>query len=560
MTLTTGQILQNRYRIVSLLGQGGMGSVYRAWDTRLNIPVALKEMTPQPGIDSQTLTQLRQQFQQEATVLARLDHPHLVSVTDFFEEGGNAYLVMNFVQGKSLADRIEREGALPESLVLEWASQLLDALAYCHDQGVLHRDLKPPNVIIRSDDQVALVDFGLVKLWDPHDPHTRTAIRSMGTPEYAPPEQYDTAGHTDPRSDVYGLGATLYHALTGQSPPTATRRIVNPAALSPVRTLNPHVSTRAEAALTQALELQPEARFQSATEMRDALKGTQWFTPPPSPPSPHQHPTGARVIVEPSPAPRRGATPWKWIGIAGGVAILGAVLLGGAIAAALWFGQRPSAPQVVPSATVTVSSDAVAEDVSSATDTPPPPSPTGTHTPAPPSPTPSETAPPTVTPQPTSTPLPTETPTPSCPAVTGPFATHWQAEQDRLGCATDAAHATWMAQQHFEWGQMFWRKDTDGVLAVHDSGIWGEYQNTWHEGDPEHSCPDSAPAESPPTPKRGFGKIWCTYTEVRNGLGWATDGERGFDGTVQNFERGAILRADTGETYVLFDDNTWAQH
>jgi len=160
---------------------------------------------------------------------------------------------------------------------------------------------------------------------------------------------------------------------------------------------------------------------------------------------------------------------------------------------------------------------------------------------------------------PTATPTITETPTPSCPAVTGPFAAVWQAEQDRLGCAVNEAHTTWMAEEHFEYGRMFWRKDSDRILAVHDSGVWASYQDIWQEGDPDYSCPDSAPEESPPTPLRGFGKIWCTYTEVRNGLGWATDGERGFDGTVQDFEQGAILRTDTGEMYVLFNDGTWTQ-
>ncbi len=221
MTLTSGQMLQNRYRIVSSLGEGGMGAVYRARDTRLDVPVAIKEMTPQPGLAPHTLAQLRQQFQQEAQILARLNHPHLVRVGDFFEEGDSAYLVMDFAEGESLANRIEREGALPEEQVLIWAEQLLDALAYCHAQGAIHRDVKPQNVIIRPDGRAVLVDFGLVKLWDPHDPRTKTTMRGMGMPEYAPPEQYDIEmGHTDARSDVYGLGATLYHALLNAiSPP-----------------------------------------------------------------------------------------------------------------------------------------------------------------------------------------------------------------------------------------------------------------------------------------------------------------------------------------------------
>ena len=227
--LNPGTVLQERYRIVRELGRGGMGAVYHAWDMRLSIPVALKEMIPQSEISTQLLQELRTQFQQEATVLARLSHPHLVGVTDFFEEGRNIYLVMKFVEGESLADRIKREGALPEAQVVKWSEQLLEALSYCHSQGIIHRDIKPQNIIIRPDGQAVLVDFGLVKLWDPNDPKTRTAVRGMGSPQYAPPEQYELdVGHTEPRSDLYSLGATMYHALTGQAPPTATLRISSP--------------------------------------------------------------------------------------------------------------------------------------------------------------------------------------------------------------------------------------------------------------------------------------------------------------------------------------------
>jgi serine/threonine protein kinase len=184
-------VLQSRYRVVSSLGKGGMGAVYRAWDTRLDVPVALKEMVPQPGLDEGTLSQLRYQFEREAKTLARLSHPHLVRVTDYYQEGGNAYLVMEYVEGESLEKRIEREGALPEGQVLTWAEQLADAVAYCHSQGVIHRDIKPHNVVICPDGRAMLVDFGLVKLWDPNDPQTKTVMRGMGTPEYAPPDKYD---------------------------------------------------------------------------------------------------------------------------------------------------------------------------------------------------------------------------------------------------------------------------------------------------------------------------------------------------------------------------------
>ncbi|MBC7251166.1 MAG: serine/threonine protein kinase, partial [Anaerolineae bacterium] len=270
--MNRGQLLQGRYEIRESIAKGGMGSVYRAWDIRLNVAVAVKEMISQPGIDSHTLVHLRQQFHQEAQVLARLNHPNLVRVTDFFEEGGSVYLVMDFIEGESIADRISRQGALPEDEVLHWADQVLGALVYCHAQGVIHRDVKPQNIIIQSDGRAVLVDFGLVKLWDPRNPRTQEIIRGMGTPGYAPPEQYDPGmGHTDARSDIYSLGATLYHALTGQSPPSTTMRSAGLSIFRPPRVLNPRISPGVEAAVLRAMELAMTDRFQSAAEMRSAL-------------------------------------------------------------------------------------------------------------------------------------------------------------------------------------------------------------------------------------------------------------------------------------------------
>lgn len=301
-------MVANRYRIVSLLEQGGMGAVYRAWFTQLDIPVALKEMIPQPGMDLYALAQLREQFQREAKVLARLSHPHLVRVTDFFEERGNAYLVMDFVEGESLAERIEREGELPEALVLSWASQLLEALAYCHSQGVIHRDVKPQNIIIRPDVRAVLIDFGLVKLWDPHDPRTRTVVQGMGTPEYTPPEQYDVdMGHTDARSDIYGLGATLYHALTGQAPASATQRIARRSAFRSPRVLNKRISPTTEAVVLRAIELVIADRFPTAREMAAALSGVDLAS---SPTAVTNRPTTLPEQVKPATLPETpGLTP-----------------------------------------------------------------------------------------------------------------------------------------------------------------------------------------------------------------------------------------------------------
>jgi eukaryotic-like serine/threonine-protein kinase len=374
--LDKGHMLQNRYRIVSLLGQGGMGAVYRAWDTRLNIPVALKEMVPQPGLDAATLVELRHQFQQEATILARMTHAHLVRVTDFFEEASNAYLVMDFVEGKSLADRIEQEGALSEEDVLTWAGQLLSALDYCHGQGVLHRDIKPQNVIIRSDGQAVLVDFGLVKLWDPGAPQTRTVMRGMGTPEYAPPEQYETAaGHTDPTSDIYSVGATLYHALTGQSPPTATLRMADPAKFVPIRQAAPGVTPQTEAVVSKAMELVRSQRWQSAQEMAAALKGRTPAAVPAivRPAGPMRQATKVKVDAQrqalwaapravPQAAPRKKHrfAVWIWVLVAlGALLACGAAFLVGGV---LIQQSQRAARQAEATATASARQTAVAQD------------------------------------------------------------------------------------------------------------------------------------------------------------------------------------------------------
>ena len=446
MTLTTGQVLQNRYRIVSMLGQGGMGAVYRAWDTRLSISAALKEMVPQPGLDAQMLAGLRQQFQQEAQILARLSHPHLVRVGDFFEEGGNVYLVMDYVEGESLASLIGRQGALPEAQVVAWAGQLLDALAYCHNQGIIHRDIKPQNVIIRREGQAVLVDFGLVKLWNPYDPQTRTAMRGMGTPEYAPPEQYDvTAGHTDPRTDLYGLGATIYHALTGHAPPTATMRIASPGRFQLPRTLNPHVSPRMEAVVLRATELPVENRFATAQEMASALSGQAPM--PVWPVSPQPQPATQRPLAaEPqsttgrpaattvagaqpvSPAQRKRTPVWVWA--LGGLAAL-ALVVGVSVAAVVAMsnlgartpaskGEEPTIAAVVAEAEKTATPSLLPPSTDSPSDAT---EASATPTPSATLPAETATATPTVTPSPTPTPTTTPTPGPTTPPPSGALIT-----------------------------------------------------------------------------------------------------------------------------------------
>ena len=332
--LDQGTVLQDRYKVMASLGKGGMGAIYKALDLRLDVYVAVKELVPQPGIDSSMLEKLRLQFRQEAATLARLDHANLVRVTDFFEERGNSYLVMDFLEGDTLAERIEREGALPEAQVVDLASQLLGALSYCHSQGVLHRDIKPQNILLRPDGRAILIDFGLVKLWDASNPQTQTVMRGMGTPEYAPPEQYATTEqHTGPRSDLYALGATLYHALTGERPLSATDRMALPERFVTPRTIAPGITAQTESVILKAMSLTLRDRWSSAEEMTTALKHGSGVLPP-QPVYPAHPPTEvltgqsdhlpAGTVAQPP--KERGGKGWLW-GIGGVVVGIGVVLV-----------------------------------------------------------------------------------------------------------------------------------------------------------------------------------------------------------------------------------------
>jgi serine/threonine protein kinase len=269
MPLEIGQSIHHeRYRIDSLLGQGGMGAVYQAWDTNLEIPVAIKE-----NLDASPEAQ--KQFTREAQILARLAHPNLPRVIDSFiiPEVGQ-YLVMDYVEGEDLQTMLGRLGRLPEPQVLNWISQICDALAYLHNQSspIIHRDIKPGNIKIRSDGRAMLVDFGIAKVYNP------TIATTMGarafTPGYSPPEQYGT-GSTDRRSDIYALGATVYHLLTGNPPPDSLKRMVNRVEMLPPRELNNNISRAVEKMIIRSTELDTDHRYQSVEELLAALQQSE---------------------------------------------------------------------------------------------------------------------------------------------------------------------------------------------------------------------------------------------------------------------------------------------
>nr|MBN1229694.1 serine/threonine protein kinase [Anaerolineae bacterium] len=259
-----------------------MGSIYRAEDLRLTGRYcAIKEFQIDAKLPEEQQTQAQEQFHREASILARLDHPNLPKVSDFFSEGNREFLVMDFVPGQDLRTKIEEArahgGFIPEQEILDWASQLCAALSYLHNQSppVLHRDIKPANIKLTPEGLIKLVDFGLVKIMMPDDDRTVTVLQGRGTALYTPLEQYggDT-GHTDPRSDIYSLGATLYHLFTGQPPVEAKSRFLQADALMKPRALASHLSPRTEAAVLWAIAMHPDDRPKNVEAFRDALLST----------------------------------------------------------------------------------------------------------------------------------------------------------------------------------------------------------------------------------------------------------------------------------------------
>ena len=575
MSLAVGEVLNIRYRIAALLGQGGMGAVYRAWDLNLKMAVAVKE-----NYDASADAQ--RQFEREATLLARLSHPNLPRVTDHFAVPGRGqYLVMDYVEGESLESVLDRQATLPEEQAVAWTSQVCDALAYLHQQSppVIHRDIKPANIRITHDGRAILVDFGISKLFE-QGGRTTVGARAF-TPGYSPPEQYGD-GSTDTRSDLYALGATLYHLLTGRPPVESIKRLVGAAELPPPRQLNPAVSPGVERAVLAALALPTEQRFRDAAAFKAALAG--------GPVAAREPAVSAPTVAAPSLAnapvmvasvarqagPAAGAPQsergrgWAVAALAlllmatlAGFLLVRGGLLGGEGEAAEGPEQALAGNDSSGAAKVATATDAaaVAEPSPPATATPLPAAQTATADAATAQaaallPT---AAPPTATPEPTFTPLPT--PTPRCPIVEGPFAGEWAAHEERLGCALDQPLSHSGAEERFEFGIMFWRSDRIDyaqALVAFNNGTWRIFEHTpFVEGSPEFKCANaSTPPECPPTPKRGFGMMWCDISAIRGGLGNAVECERAYDGLQQEFQRGFLLRTASG-TFVFLNDGTW---
>ncbi len=281
-----GTILQgnnSEYMLIKEIARGGMGAVYLAEDPANHRIVAVKEACLDPAACEGKLIEIRKRLLHEMEVLKPLDYPTIPRIFDQFSSENNAFMVMEFIEGATLL-KIQKEcqrknQLIEESRVLGWAIQVLDTLSYLHEQEkpIIHRDIKPENLILTLDGRLMVIDFGLMKQIERELEMSGPLIKAIGTVEFAPPEQYADSGvSTDVRSDIYSLGATLFYLLANELPPRAIDRMLPASinihtALPSLQKINPTVSKLTQQVIAKAMEIDPEERFQSARQMREAL-------------------------------------------------------------------------------------------------------------------------------------------------------------------------------------------------------------------------------------------------------------------------------------------------
>jgi serine/threonine-protein kinase len=314
-----GEVLSDRYEVEELVGTGGMSSVFRAHDRLLDRKVALKVLHQQFTDDAEYV----ERFRREARAVAALSHPNIVTVIDRGEHEGRQFIVFEYIDGENLKALIERRGPAPVTTALELALQIAHGLSFAHQQGLVHRDVKPQNVLLNGDGQAKVTDFGIARSLDVQHGMTQTGT-VLGTSDYIAPEQAQ-GQRIDEHTDVYSLGVVLYEMLTNEVPfpgenfvAVAMRHINEPPPA--IRDKRPDVSPRLEAAVQRAMAKRPEDRFQTMAdfcrELEANLAEAQGGTAAPAPPPPPR----ARP-------PRQGANPWPIV-----LALLTLIAIGGVIA------------------------------------------------------------------------------------------------------------------------------------------------------------------------------------------------------------------------------------
>ena len=258
-----GTVIDGKYEILKLIGRGGMSKVYLAMDKRLNKQWAVKEIEKKASYKNNEV--IVQSAVAEANMIKRLDHPSLPRIVDIIDNGNVIYVIMDYIEGEPLSKVVDEYGAQPQDVVIDWAKQLCEVLDYLHTQKppIIYRDMKPANVMMKPDGNLKLIDFGIAR---EYKEQKLADTVSLGTKGYAAPEQFGGKGQTDPRTDIYCLGVTLYHLVTGQNP------CEPPYELYPIRRWNPGLSGGLERIIQKCTQLNPEDRYQSCAELLYALK------------------------------------------------------------------------------------------------------------------------------------------------------------------------------------------------------------------------------------------------------------------------------------------------
>lgn len=260
--LQIGSIVDGKYKILNKIGQGGMSIVYLAMNERANKQWAIKEIRRDAARGRQVV---KQSLIAEIDILKKIRHPHLPSIIDVIEQDGTFLIVMDYIEGNTLKHALKESGAQNQEEVIQWSIQLCDVLSYLHIQNppIVYRDLKPSNVMLKPDGNVMLIDFGSARTFKKNSVDDTTCL---GTQGYAAPEQYQGRGQTDGRTDIYCLGATMYHLVTGHNP------CEPPYEMYPIREWNPKLSSGLEEIIIKCTQRNPEDRYQSCAELRYELE------------------------------------------------------------------------------------------------------------------------------------------------------------------------------------------------------------------------------------------------------------------------------------------------
>ena len=257
-----GQVIDGKYEILKLIGRGGMSEVYLAMDKRLNKQWAVKDI-PKRARDRNNEIVIQSAIA-EANLIKQLDHPAIVRIVDIIDNADVIYIIEDYIEGETLNTILENNGAQPQELVIDWAMQICEALEYLHTRKppVIYRDMKPANVMLKPDGNIKVIDFGIAR---EYKDQSMADTVSLGTKGYAAPEQFGGRGQTDARTDIYCLGVTLYHLVTGQNP------CEPPYEIYPIRHWNPQLSAGLEAIIQKCTQMNPADRYQSCAELLYAL-------------------------------------------------------------------------------------------------------------------------------------------------------------------------------------------------------------------------------------------------------------------------------------------------